>query len=144
MAFAVTASAQRGTTDPEIKNYKLSMEKVRAFDSVFHKLMAAAKGTPELKEQLNASHDRKTLNEMVAAIDGIPKAVAVIKAGGLSTREFCLIPLGIMAAGGAYMIQTQYKKDASNLASPENIAFYGANKAEIEKITATWRDNEEQ
>ena len=51
--------------------------------------------------------------------------------------------MSVMAAGGAYAIQAQYKKDVSTLASPENVAFYGAHKDEIEKITSSWAQEEQ-
>lgn len=128
--------------DPEIKNYKLNMDKIKAYDTAVHRLYAAAKAEPGLKDSFSNAGSKKTLNDMVAAVEGNPKMLSVIKSANLSAREFCLIPMGIMGAGGAYMIQTQYKKDASSLATPENIAFYGANKDQIEKITKSWSEQE--
>jgi hypothetical protein len=135
---AVPAQSQDQKMDPEIINYKLSMDKIRALDGVFKRLFAEAKSDASLRTAFNGSGDDKTLAQMVKMVEGNPKIVAAIKAGGLSAREFCVIPMGVMAAGGAYMIQTQYKKDASSLATAANIAFYAANKAEIEKITSGW------
>ena len=137
-AKAVPAQSRDQKMDPEIINYKLSMDKIRALDGVFKRLFAEAKSDASLQATFNSSGDNKTLAEMVKMVEGNPKVMAAIKAGGLSAREFCVIPMGVMAAGGAYMIQTQYKKDASSLATAANISFYAANKAEIEKITSGW------
>jgi hypothetical protein len=138
--FGSTAAAQRQTPkmDPEIMNYKLSMEKVRAMDGVVRKLLAASKTDAGLQSAFQASRDKRTLAEMVSSVESNPKLISAIKAGGLTAQEFCVIPMGIMAAGGAYMVQTQYKKDVSTLATKENVAFYGAHKDEIEKITNAW------
>jgi hypothetical protein len=139
-ALATVATAQRAERkmDPEVMAYKLSMEKIRAYDGVLKKLYEEVKTDPALRATFSSSGDAKTLNDMVKKIDSNPKMLAAVKAGGMTSREFCLIPMGIMAAGGAYMIQTQYKKDVSNLATPENLAFYGAHKSEIDKITSSW------
>jgi hypothetical protein len=141
-ALVVTASAQKRSqdVDPEIKNYKLSMDKIKSCDVAVHKLLAAGKADPELKTAFKSTTTKKTLNEMVAAVESNPKLMALVKSSGISARDFCLVPMGVMAAGGAYMIQTQYKKDGSSLATAENIAFYAANKDEIEKITNSWSD----
>ena len=141
-ALAVSAPAQKKDRemDPEIKNYKLSMDKIKAYDGAVHKLFAAAKADPSLAAGFKAAGSKKTLAEMVATVEASPKLMVAVKSAGMSSRDFCLIPMGIMAAGGAYMIQTQYKKDASSLATAENIAFYAANKEEIEKITNSWTE----
>jgi len=137
-ALAPLAVAQRGDMDPDIKNFKLSMEKVRAYDGAIHKLFAASAADPSMQDSFKDATSKKTLNDMVATVEHTPKLMGVVKSSGLSTREFCIIPMSLMAAGGAYMIQTEYKKDASSLALPENIAFYGKNKVELEKITNSW------
>ena len=140
----VPAQSHDQKMDPEVMNYKLSMDKIRALDGVFKRLFAEAKSDASLRATFNSSGDDKTLAEMVKMVEGNPKIVAAIKAGGLSGREFCVIPMSVMAAGGAYMIQTQYKKDASSLATAANIAFYAANKTEIEKITSGWSQQPEK
>ena len=126
--------------DSEVMNFKLSMDKIRAMDAVVKRLFSESKTDAGLRAAFQSSHDQKTLPDMTKAVESNPKLIAIVKAGGLTSREFCIIPMGIMAAGGAYMIQTQYKKDTSSLATPENIAFYAANKAEIEKITNSWTE----
>ena len=136
--LTLTVSAQSRDMDPDVKSYKLSMEKIKAYDVVAHKLMAVDASDPSFKGTLSQIGTQKTLNGMVGAVEANPKLLAIIKSGNLSAREFCVIPMGVMAAGGAYMIQTQYKKDASNLATPENIAFYEKNKADIDRIASTW------
>ena len=136
------AQRQDRKMDPEIVNYKLSMDKIKAFDGALHKITTAAKADPTLQTAMKGYGDKKTLAEMTSAVESNPKMMAVIKSSGLTAKEFCLVPMGIMAAGGAYMIQTQYKKDVSGLATAENVAFYGAHKDEIEKITNSWSHEE--
>lgn len=137
-ALAPTASAQSRDMDPDVKSYKLSMEKIKAYDVVAHKLMALDASDPSFKGTVSQIGTQTTLKGMVGAVESNPKLMAIIKSANLSAREFCVIPMGVMAVGGAYMIQTQYKKDASNLATPENIAFYQKNKADIDRIAKTW------
>ena len=140
IALIVPAFAQKHEMDPDVKNYKLSMERIKAYDSAVHKLYAQSKSNPALKESFKAAGDKKTLNEMIAAVEGNIVMTAVIKSSGLNARDFCLIPMSIMAAGSGYMIQNQYKKDGTTVTTADNIAFYGAHKDEIEKITSTWGD----
>ena len=142
--FLTATFAQRREIDPEIKGYKLTMPKIRAYDVVVHKLYAATKADPALKTSFKTAGTKKTLNDMVAAVESNPKMLTVIQSSGLNAREFCVLPMGIMSAGTAYMIQTQYKKDASNTANADNIAFYGANRDEIEKLTKTWTASDDQ
>jgi hypothetical protein len=85
-----------------------------------HKMFTAASTDPSLKDAATSANKQKTVNEMVAAVQGNPKLMVIITSSGLSPRELCPVPIGMMAASGAYMIQTEYKKDASNLASADN------------------------
>lgn len=145
-AFTKLAPAQDRDEkmDPDVINYKLRMDKIRAMDGVLKRLFAEAKSDASLRTAFNSSSDPKSLAEMVKKVESNPKVMAAIKAGGLTAREFCLIPMGVMAAGSAYMIQTQFKNDASSLATAENIAFYAANKAEIEKVTSGWSQDSDK
>lgn len=136
--FALTMSAQSHDMDPDVKNYKLSMEKIKAYDGMMHKVMAAASADPAFGKSISNIGDKKTLNEMVAAVDANPKLVAIVKTSGLTSREFCILPMGIMAAGMADMVQKQYKKDVSTLVTPENLTFYRTNKPQIDAMANTW------
>ncbi len=119
--------------DPEILNYKLNMDRIRAYDVLLHKIFK----DPASKGDLSSKSEHETLDDTVRRIEKSP-IFPLIKSGGFSAREFCILPMTLMSAGGAYMIKTQYHKDATNLATPENIAFYEKNKAEIEKLTQSW------
>jgi hypothetical protein len=109
-ALTLTLSAQTNDMDPDVKSYKLTMEKIKAFDGVEHKVMAAANADPAFKSSISTIGQHKSLKEMVAAVDANAKLSAMLKTGGITSHEFCVVPMAVLAAGMADMVQTQYKQ----------------------------------
>ena len=77
--------AQSGAQDTEAKNYKLSMEKIKAYDSAMVKMKALFASDPALQSSMMESLKK---GGMMAALENNPKTMAVIKASGISAHEF--------------------------------------------------------
>jgi hypothetical protein len=134
-AVAPAGLAQSGAQDAALKNYKLSMEKIKAYDSATGKLQAALASDPALQASMMESLKK---GGMLAAIENNPKLMAVMKASGLSAQEFLVIPSCVQITASVYNSQAQGSVMGA-MASPENIAFYVQNKAEIDRLMKTWQ-----
>ena len=127
--------AQSGAQDTEAKNYKLSMEKIKAYDSAMVKMKALFASDPALQSSMMESLKK---GGMMAALENNPKTMAVIKASGISAHEFLIIPSCVQITASVYNSQAQGTAMGA-MVSQENIAFYVKNKAEIDQLVKNWR-----
>lgn len=134
-AVAPTGLAQSGSLEAEAKNYKLSMEKVKAYDSATVKLSAVLASDPALQSSMMAALKK---GGMMAALENNPKLMAVIKASGISAHEFMIIPSCVQITASVYNSQAQGSAMGA-MVSQENIAFYVKNKVEIDQIVKNWQ-----
>ena len=134
-AVAPAGLAQSGTLDSEAKNYKLSMEKIKAYDSATVKMKAVLASDPALQSSMMEALKK---GDMMTALENNPKLRAVIKASGISAQEFLLIPSCVQITASVYNSQAQGSAMGAAV-SQENIAFYVKNKAEIDQIVKNWQ-----
>jgi D-arabinose 1-dehydrogenase-like Zn-dependent alcohol dehydrogenase len=134
-AVAPAGLAQSGAPDPGAKNYKLSMEKIKAYDSATAKLQAVLASDPALQSSMMEALKK---GGMMAALEGNPKLMAVIKASGISAQEFLIIPSCVQITASVYNSQAQGSAMGA-MVSQENIAFYVKNKVEIDQIVKNWQ-----
>jgi hypothetical protein len=134
-AVAPAGLAQSGAQDPGAKNYKLSMEKIKAYDSATVKLQAVLASDPALQSSMMEALKK---GGMMAALEGNPKLMAVIKASGITAHEFLIIPSCVQITASVYNSQAQGSVMGA-VVSPENLAFYAKNKAEIDRIMKNWK-----
>ena len=134
-AVAPAGLAQSGTQDNGMKNYKLSMEKIKAYDSAMVKIQALFASDPALQSSMMEAMKK---GGMMAALETNPKTMAVIKASGLTAQEFLIIPSCVQITASVYNSQAQGSAMGA-MVSQENIAFYVKNKAEIDQIVKNWQ-----
>jgi len=134
-AVAPAGLAQSGAQDNGMKNYKLSMEKIKAYDSATGKMQALFASDPALQSSLMEAMKK---GGMMAALESNPKTMAVIKASGISAQEFLIIPSCVQITASVYNSQAQGSVMGA-MVSQENIAFYVKNKAEIDQIMKNWQ-----
>jgi len=133
-AVAPAGLAQSGAKGTDQKNYKLSMEKIKAYDSAMVKMTALFAADPGLQ---NSVMEAMKKGGVVAAFESNQKTMAVIKASGISAQEFLIIPWCVQITASGYNSQSQgTAMDA--MVSQENIAFYVKNKVEIDRIMKGW------
>jgi hypothetical protein len=133
-AVAPASLAQSGTLDSEAKNYKLSMEKIKAYDSARIKMQTAMASDPAMQ---NSLQDAIKKGGMMTAIENNPKLMAIFKSSGISAHEFLIVPSCVQITASVYNSQAQGSVMGAAV-SQENIAFYVKNKAEIDRIVQTW------
>jgi D-arabinose 1-dehydrogenase-like Zn-dependent alcohol dehydrogenase len=134
-AVAPAGVAQSGAQDNGMKNYKLSMEKIKAYDSATVKLQAVLASDPALQSSMMEALKK---GGMMAALEGNPKLMAVIKASGISAQEFLIIPSCVQITASVYNSQAQGSAMGA-MVSQENIAFYVKNKVELDQIMKNWK-----
>ena len=134
-AVAPAGLAQSGAQDNGMKNYKLSMEKIKAYDSATGKMQALFASDPALQSSLMEAMKK---GGMMAALESNPKTMAVIKASGISAQEFLIIPSCVQITASVYNSQAQGSAMGA-MVSQENIAFYVKNRAEIDQIVKNWQ-----
>jgi len=134
-AVATAGLAQSGAKDTDQKNYKLSMEKIKAYDSAMVKMKALFASDPALQ---NGMMEALKKGGMVAALENNQKTMAVIKTSGISAQEFLIIPSCVQITASVYNSQSQGSAMGA-MVSQENIAFYVKNKAEIDRMMRDWQ-----
>jgi hypothetical protein len=134
-AVAPAGLAQSGAKNDEMKNYKLSMDKIKAYDAAMVKMTALFASDPALQSGMM---DAIKKGGMVAALESNQKTMAVIKAAGISAQEFLLIPSCVQITASVYNSHGQ-ESAVGAVVSQENIAFYVKNKAEIDQIVKNWQ-----
>ena len=118
-----------------MKNYKLSMEKIKAYDSATVKMQALFASDPALQSGMMEAMKK---GGMMAVLEGNPKTMAVIKASGLSAQEFLIIPSCIQITASVYNSQAQGSAMGA-MVSQDNMAFYAKNKVEIDQLVKSWQ-----
>jgi len=134
-AVAPAGLAQSGAQDNGMKNYKLSMEKIKAYDSATGKMQALFASDPALQSSMMEAMKK---GGMMAALENNPKTMAVIKASGISAQEFLIIPSCVQITASVYNSQAQGSAMGA-MVSQENIAFYVKNKVELDQIMKNWK-----
>ena len=117
-AVAPAGLAQSGAKGTDQKNYKLSMEKIKAYDSAMVKMKGLFASDP--------------------ALENNQKTMAVIKTSGISAQEFLIIPSCVQITASVYNSQSQGSVMGA-MVSQENIAFYVKNKAELDRMMRDWQ-----
>jgi hypothetical protein len=134
-AVAPAGLAQSGAQDNGMKNYKLSMEKIKAYDSAMVKMQALFASDPALQSSMMEAMKK---GGMMAALESNPKTMAVIKASGISAQEFLIIPSCVQITASVYNSQAQGSAMGA-MVSQDNMAFYAKNKVEIDQFVKNWQ-----
>ena len=134
-AFVPASRAQSSAMDAEAKNYKLSMEKIKAYDSARVKLQTGFASDPALQSSFMEALKK---GDIMTAVEHNSKIMEILKSAGISAHEFLIIPSCVQITASVYNSQAQGSVMGA-VVSQENIAFYVKNKAEIDRIVKNWQ-----
>jgi hypothetical protein len=125
-----------------MRNYTLSMDKIRKYQSAMEAFNKAAAADPSLKTEAEKSgeeHD-PTLAATEAKMMRHPRLMAFFTKQGLNANDVAVLPLVLMSAS----VAAQYPVSAPKLApetSPAQIAFCKAHQAELAKMDISGDDD---
>ncbi len=121
----------------EMRNYRLSMDKVDKFAAASQSLVALSKSNPAMRSAMQSGTGAKTLDEGAKVMESkYPEAAAAIQKAGMSVREFFLTSVTLMTTTLAVGLkkQGQTLDQLPGTVSPENLAFVEQNYPKIEKL----------
>src|SRR5205814_2926799 len=82
----------------EIKNYRLSMDKVDKFGAASQSLRTLAKKDPSIKSAMSRDGGPKTIDEGAKRMESqYPAAAAAIQNTGLNVREYLLMTMTLVS-----------------------------------------------
>lgn len=129
--MAVEAQSLADRDIKEVTDYVLT-------DAALAKYTKAVHTLHPLKEQLQQDCDREddpgSLNSMAARMDAAPEVKAALTTAGMTSREYILFSLSLFQNGMAVWALDQPGGALPPGTNPENVAFYRAHKAELEKL----------
>ncbi|GEM_PF-7000190 len=145
MLAAPSARAQRFGPDlppaeqAALRNYHLTMAKVSDAAAATRDLEELGKRNPELAAAAKSNGNVKTLSELTDRLNSFPGVQAVLAKHNLTARDYMLTVLSSMYAAVGYMAQQHGNAQAAQIAAgfptnSDNIQFYAAHRAEIEKL----------
>ncbi len=118
-----------------MKDYVLTLPKLKAYDAAYLALVAAAKADPSLKAEVEAAsneHD-PTIADTIAKMDHHPRVYAFFQKQGLSKPEAALLPLIVMDACAAAQYP-QVLQTMGDMVSAAQADFCKANQASIKTL----------
>ena len=127
----------------KVAAYPLTADLLQKYIAVMLDMARLSPDDP-LREQLKALYDLP-LDERVRRFDAAPKAVAMLKTRGISSRDLVMTSASVSAAIVVKIAaQTGAGQNASNrfefqASSPDHLKFYDAHEAEIDKFVADVR-----
>jgi len=123
----------------EAKAYRLTMEKINQFAAATKSLRKLAATDPKACSAVDREDENEggSLNEQAKRIEAAyPKVVPLLKAEGLTVREFILLAVVQMQAGMAAYAKSMGMKELPSDVNPENVAFMEQHKKELDAVTA--------
>ena len=131
------ASADADTR--EVKAYRLTMPKVNAFYAVTKNLRKLAAADPKACAAVERDDENEggSLNVQAKRIEvAYPKVVPLLKAEGLTVREYLLMTAAQLQAGMAVYAKSAGMKELPAGVSPENVAFMEQHQKELDAMGA--------
>jgi hypothetical protein len=136
--FVGVAVAAEGPSEADrkaLRDYPLSMDRLRHFGAADKRLYVDAGRDPGLKAEIDKmaqEEPQNSLADLEAKLARHPRVEAYYKQEGLSDREAIVIPLATMEAMGA--VQTK----GAGQASPAQMEFVKQHEAEIQSMLDEW------
>jgi hypothetical protein len=90
----------------------------------------------------DAGDDSMSLDEMAAALDGVPGAKAAIQSAGMTTREYGLFMWSLLHNGLAAWAISQPGGKLPAGTSKANVDFYQRHEAELQQLEALKQDED--
>jgi hypothetical protein len=123
--------------DPADKNYKLTMDKVKAYDSAMGKMRGMFASYTALQNEVMDAMKKSGMKGMIDVLEHSPKTQPIFKVSGLTAHEFLLIPTCLQITASGYNDKAQASA-LGEVVTKENLAFYEKNKAELDQIMKNW------
>jgi hypothetical protein len=123
----------------EARAYRLTMPKMNAYYAATKSLRKLAATDPKACSAASREDENEggSLNEQVKRIEAAyPKVIPLLKADGLTVREFLLLTAVQLQAGMAVYAKSAGMKDLPAGVNPENVAFMEQHKQELDAMTA--------
>jgi hypothetical protein len=141
---AASAKHAAKGADPDesaIHDFILTMGKVNQYAAVSKKLQAAGAGDPVMAAEMKKVEETDVPNiEKAALIEKSPHTAVLLKANGITAREFVLIPMTVVTAGiAAAALDAKGKPPA--FVNPVNIQFVRDHRAELGKLELSGSGN---
>jgi len=138
---APLARAQNSTAADvrEVKAYRLTMPKVASFYAATKNLRKLAASNPEACTAVEPAEEEegRTFTDRAKEIEAsYPKVIPVLKAEGLTVRDFLVLTLVQLQAGMAVYAKSQGMKELPPEVNPENVAFMEQHKKELDAMQA--------
>jgi hypothetical protein len=122
----------------EIHDYKLTTGNVEKLVSASTKLKDVAEKDPSMDED---GPTEKTIDDSVKRMEKYPKAVAAVKAAGLSPREFLVGTFALMNASVWSQMIKQYPQSAAKMppeVNRDNLKFADQHPDLVQKWSQAW------
>ena len=123
----------------EVKAYRLTLPKVASYYAATKSLRKVAAADPKACTAVEPAEgeDEKTFSGRAKEIEAsYPKVIPLLKAEGLTVREFLVLTLVQMQAGMAVYAKSQGMKELPPEVNPENVAFMEQHKKELDVMQA--------
>jgi hypothetical protein len=137
LAADSSASADNPADEQALRDYQLSVGKVEKLCRVGERMREYVKTHPE--EKHSDIMKGKTLDDSVKAIEARPEVMAMLKAAGVTPREFMLGTLTMMQATMMVSMRAQYPeaKTPDNI-NPNNVELVQRHPELSRKWAAAW------
>jgi hypothetical protein len=135
--WAQTIAAEVEQEKAELRQYRLTMPKIRQMAAATLAFAKEVETDPALQQKLksNTEPEPRTLIDFVQRIDKEPKLSAAIKSAGLSSREYATVMLCYYPAMMAYGAKKSGAiKEVPKDILAENVALIEANEAELTRL----------
>lgn len=120
-----------------IASYRLTMDNVSKAAVAAGKLKELEKD-PEFKKIMMSKEEAQSIQDVIDKMDATPQIRRAVESSGLTSREFMLTVIGVASTRSAAKLTAMggeaAKAAASLPTSPQNLQFYAAHEAEIEKL----------
>jgi hypothetical protein len=130
--------AQAPAADSADKNYKLTMDKVKAYDLALGKMAKILASDAGLRNEMQAAVKKTGLDGFFDVLAHSPKTQPIYKSSGLTAHEFLLIPMCVQIVASAHNNPAQASVMAA-MTNKENLEFYEKNKADLDRMMNKWQ-----
>lgn len=141
-ASALLASPLAAAQDrdaQEVASYALTDTGLARYTKATRNLAALPGSKPG---DCDTGDDSASLDEMAAALDGVPGAKAAIQSAGMTTREYVLFSWSILHNGLAAWAISQPGGKLPPGTSKANVDFYQQHEAELQQLESLKQDED--
>jgi hypothetical protein len=132
LASAVSVAGSQAERDnKEVSDYVLTEAALAKYTQAVHNLGQLAKTLPGACDD---SEEAKSLSDMAARMDAIPKVKAAMKSAGISSHEYLVFSMSLFQNGMAAWALDQPGGKLSPGTQMANVKFYRAHDASLKKL----------